>query len=568
MASQLQEQASQIHPGFLPVPCPPSPEVAEEFKDLLWLAQEQGCLTSIDIGDALSGHPIRPEEMDAIRFKISQLNVKIVDPVSLDAVKTTEGPQIHKSEDKADALNDPVRTYFKQMSRFPLLSAEKEAELFGRIEQAANNIKKTLYRFGFAAREHLAIAGRLLSNPPHERIERVMTDARAEAREETLAMLRKLVARVRMLDAEADRAFNEWQQTRGEERGKCLEAFETVNAQIAESLDQFGYNQKILVELAMLAQNLKQRVESRWNKKAAMRQEDRAEGRMPAGWNDTDDLEKTVRMSAMEYNKACKQLEGHLASLLQARNQIVEANLRLVIAIAKRHLYRGVSLLDLVQEGNIGLMKAAEKFQQRRGIRFSTYAGWWIRHHMKRSIMDHARTIRIPAGMGGIINRLMHVERRLMQACGRTPTSEEIADEMEMPAARVQHLLQMAQPPLSLHCPLNDDEDSSLADTIEDASVQSPLEAATANQLKEELGELISHLTARQRTVLELRYGLADGRARTLEEIGRQLKLTRERVRQIEACALKRMRHPVRSRRLEAVSRDRKGLALQFQESL
>lgn len=554
MTPQLQV-LPPMSPGLLPPAHAPSAEAAEEFKELLWLAREQGCLTSLDVSEATNGHSIRPEELEAIRLKISQLDVKIVDADNLEDVKTPDHLQVQRTEDKSDSLNDPVRIYFKQMSRFPLLTLEQEGMLFGRIELATKHIKKTIYQFGFMAREHMALAARLLSHPPRERIERVMTDAKAEAREETLAMLGRLVARVRKLDAEAAKAFKTWREATEAERGKWLAALQMINSRIAESLDAFGFNQKVLVGLAALAQNVKQKIESQRNGNTVAADENPVTGRMPAGWDEAGDPQETLRMPTADFQRACVQLDGQLASLHQARNQIVEANLRLVIAIAKRHLYRGVTLLDLVQEGNIGLIKAVEKFQHRRGIRFSTYAGWWIRHHIKRSIMDHSRTIRIPAGMGGIINRLMHAERRLMQTCGRTPTPEEMADEMEMPVSRVRHLLLMAQPPLSLHSPLNDDDDCKLADAIEDESIQNPLEAAIASQLKAEVGELISHLTARQRTVLELRYGLADGRARTLEEIGKQLKLTRERVRQIEACALKRMRHPVRSRCLETAFR-------------
>lgn len=529
------------HPAFLPSPFTPGQEAAEEFKDLMWLAREQGCLTSIDIGEALGGRAIKPEEMDAIRLKISKLDVKIVDPADLESAKTADTLPLPKSDGESAAADDPVRIYFKQMGRFPLLTPERETEIFGRMETVTRDLKTTLYQFGFLAREHVAIAERLLSNPPHERIERVMLDAKAESRGETLAMLRKLVKHVRALDKEADLTFSEWQAARGPERERLFEALENVNGRIAESLDKFCYNQKILVEMAMLAQSVNRWLESGRNSKVAP-------CRMPAGCDGVHDLSKMLRMSSGEYHRACGQLEGHLTALHQARNQIVEANLRLVIAIAKRHLYRGLSLLDLVQDGNIGLIKAVEKFQFRRGIRFSTYAGWWIRHHIKRAIMDHARTIRIPAGMGGIINRLMHAERRLTQTFGRVPTSEELADELELPVQRVRHLLQVAQTPLSLHSPLGEDEECTLGDTIEDESIQNPLQAVTASQLRNELGELVANLTSRQRTVLEMRYGLADGCARTLEEIGQKLKITRERVRQIEASALKRMRHPARSR--------------------
>ena len=535
-------------PGLLPEPGHSSPAAAEEFKDLLWLAHEQGCLTSIDIGDDVVERAVKPEELAAIRFKIQELDVKIVEPAELEAVKTGKIRQRRKFSKHAGALVDPVRIYFEQMGRFPLLTGEQEGEIFRRREQVTKDIRKTMCKFGFMAGEHVAIAERLLAQPPRERIERVMLDAKAGAHEETLVMLAKLVKQVRKLDAEADWTFGEWQEARGPERGQLLAAFEKVNSRIEESLEKFCFNHKVLADMAALAERIRQQVESRRNGNSQGENGGPPLDGLTAGPRRRGGVQELLRMSEGEYVRACGLLQSQMAALHRSRNQIVEGNLRLVIAIAKRHLYRGVSLLDLVQDGNIGLIKAVEKFQHRRGTKFSSYAGWWIRHHMGRSIMDHARTIRIPAGMGGVINRLMHVEKRLMQSFGRSPTPEEMADELKMPVARVQHLLRMAQPPLSLHSPLSEDEDCKLGDTIEDNSVQSPLEAATSSQLKDELVEMVSNLTVRQRTVLELRFGLIDGQPRTLEEIGLELKITRERVRQIEACALKRMRHPARTR--------------------
>ena len=550
MTPQLLEQTVSA-PGFLPEPYPSNPGAAEEFKELLWLAREQGCLTSIDIGDALAERSLKPEEIEAIRFKIQKLDVKIVEPAELETAKTADIRKFRKSGRRADALDDPVRIYFEQMGRFPLLTGEQEGEIFRRMEQVTRDIRKTMYKFGFMAGEHVAIAEKLLAQPPRERIDRVMLDTRVEAREETLAMLAKLVKHARKLDAEADWTFGEWQEARGPERGKFLEAFEKVNSRIEEALGKFCFNQKVLADMAALAERIRQRVESRKNGDGTGENNDSPLEGMITGPRRKGGVREFLRMSAGEYSRACGLLQSQMATLHRARNQIVEANLRLVIAIAKRHLYRGVSLLDLVQDGNIGLIKAVEKFQYKRGVKFSSYAGWWIRHHMGRSVMDHARTIRIPAAMGGVINQLMHVEKRLMQDFGRSPTPEEMADEMKMPVARVRHLLRMAQPPLSLHSPLNEDEDCKLGDNIEDSSVQNPIEAAISSQMKDELVEMVSNLTVRQRTVLELRFGLIDGQPRTLEEIGQQLKITRERVRQIEASALKRMRHPARARCLE-----------------
>jgi RNA polymerase primary sigma factor len=256
-------------------------------------------------------------------------------------------------------------------------------------------------------------------------------------------------------------------------------------------------------------------------------------------------------MPHADYLKACVQLNGALLRAHEAKTQMVEANLRLVISIAKKYTNRGQSFLDLIQEGNVGLMKGVEKFEYRRGYKFSTYATWWIRQAITRCIADQARTIRIPVHMIEIINKLWRAQRQLMQDLGHDATTEELADAMEMSVERVRTVLKMAQQPISMQSPVGDTDETHYGDLIEDKTAENPSEVTSFNLLRGKLGEVLRGLTERERRILELRYGLNDGYSRTLEEVGRQYEVTRERIRQIEAKALRKLRHPTRRSKLE-----------------
>ncbi len=529
-------------------------EITEQTKALVRLAKEQGHLSYSDISDSLPDHLISPEFMDEILAKLRALEIEIVEPAEVERARPVDVEEEEDEKTRLDGLDDPVRMYLKQMGQVPLLTREQEVAIAKRIESAEAEVRRIIYGLGFTGKEHLALAEKLTCEPPRERFDRIVLDQQAERREAYLRGLHRVIKSVRKLDTQVDHQFAAWQNAPTKaRRAQAFQSFQQLNSRLQTSFRRFFYKHKVVEEMTLVAENIHDKIQLSCRTIADLeRQESSPQHRaiIESERRKIRALEEFVRLPSQDYLSVYSQLRLFTARANDARTEMVEANLRLVISIAKKYTNRGMSFLDLIQEGNMGLMKAVEKFEYRRGYKFSTYATWWIRQAITRAIADQARTIRIPVHMIEMINKLMRSQKHLLQDFGREPTAEEIAEDMAFPVERVRAVLKMAQQPISLQSPVGDGEETSVGDFIEDKATESPCDVASFAILKDKLGAVLASLKERERRVLELRFGLGDGHARTLEEVGRQFRVTRERIRQIEAKALKKMRHPTRIRQL------------------
>ena len=535
------------------------PQHQQKLEELVAIAKEQGYLTYEEINEVLPMNFDTPELIDQVLIFLSGMDIQILNQAEVERQKERkkEAKELESLPKRAEgSSDDPVRMYLKEMGSVPLLTREEEVEISKRIEKAQIQIERIIMRFRYSIRETISIAYYLINGK--ERFDKIVTEKEIADKTKFLETLPKLCTVLLRENMELQGFLVKLRDSglKKVDIVKINEDIEKCRIRTQAYLRQMHFRHNIIDDIAEVIlsayerflqlekeiQELIPRAEK--NRFAAAKLNSarkKLRKRELAGGRTLDEFKKDVRM-----------LQRWMDKSQEAKREMVESNLRLVISIAKKYTNRGLSFLDLIQEGNMGLMKAVEKFEYRRGYKFSTYATWWIRQAVTRAIADQARTIRIPVHMIETINKVLRGAKKLMMETGREPTPEELAKELGLTPERVREIYKIAQHPISLQAEVGDSGESQFGDFLEDTGIESPAEATGYSILKDKMNEVLNTLTDRERTVLIERFGLLDGKPKTLEEVGVRFKVTRERVRQIEAKALRKMRHPTRSKQLQA----------------
>ena len=549
----------------------------DDIQKLIDAGKEKGYLTYGEVNDLIPHDVHSPDDLDDLLTTIGTQGIDVLDGSKMpgsdlkdkfEDMEAGEDVELDLTPGTLEKTNDPVRMYLREMGTVPLLTREGEVEIAKRIERGQLRVLKAISRSPIVINEVMAIGEDLKRGVrsikevvifDEEEITDEILEARIKATTHRIDEMHKHFKKAEQLEeklANVDKKkrpgeFRRCRWSLGRERvmvSRIIRELRYTNSQRKKLIDRVGHVAEQMRSLDRQFHNLEKKIDS--TRSEELKKEYRRQQR-----NCKADLEKMEQESGLtfiELKRTQREITQGDIDAEYAKRELIEANLRLVVSIAKKYTNRGLQFLDLIQEGNIGLMKAVDKFEYRRGYKFSTYATWWIRQAITRAIADQARTIRIPVHMIETINKLIRTSRQLVQELGREPTSEEIAKRMDIPVAKVRKVLKIAQEPISLETPIGEEEDSHLGDFIEDRGVVSPAEAVINVNLKEQTAHVLRTLTPREEKVIKMRFGLEDGSEHTLEEVGQSFAVTRERIRQIEAKALRKLRHPSRSRKLRA----------------
>ncbi|MHC4552503.1 MAG: RNA polymerase sigma factor RpoD [Planctomycetota bacterium] len=563
----------------LPIPEPDDALIAAQneviekvIKDIIKTGKDKGHLTYEEINDTLPDQLISPARLDSLLMTLDELGVQLLDEAIETKVEDDdfeeEAEKVGRSDDDEDAdedialaeemerevrkIDDPVRMYLTQMGEIPLLTREEEISLARKIELTRLAFRRKVLESDHCARAAVDILQQVDEGTLP--FDRTMKMSSGETYERTVVKNRmafNMNTVNKLLDRNVD-LFTDVEESDNEELlNRSVKQMHRNRRKIATLLEELSLRTSRIQPMMKKLQGIQKK----------MHQLQAAIDRGPTEDYEPEDIEamkqeirgiqELIMETPRQLDKRLKAIEAVYAQYEDAKRKLSGGNLRLVVSIAKKYRNRGLSFLDIIQEGNTGLMRAVDKYEYRRGYKFSTYATWWIRQAITRAIADHARTIRIPVHMIETMSKLRTISKNLLQKLGREATIEEIAEEAKMTLAETRRVLKISKHPFSLDRPIGESEDSYFGDFIEDESAESPVQSATQEMLKDRIDDVLKTLTYREREIIKLRYGIGDGYTYTLEEVGRIFKVTRERVRQVEAKAIRKLQHPVRARKLE-----------------